>query len=399
MKKFICLLCALCLVFASGCSKTKNNSTESAPNKAESETSSVISTETDDTTADDATTDDTSNQVPDALAMLYGFSYIEKIETYCVKNTPNENVVYSISKIITDTGEKNDLDIVLTCSNKDVVINGKTFSIPYEYTKKNKSIKLTAVHEATNVNFDFTVKFEGKWDLIFSDDFDGTEIDTTKWNIWDFTDWQYYYSPESVFLDGKGNLVNRMILNETPHPEFGYEKQTGAITTLDKFESTYGYYEIRMIPNLTSGLWSAFWLVSGDMSDKDAADDGSAVNGFEVDIVETYYYRTDPAQTIHWDGYYNDQTKSKSFSMTGLDHIFDGNYHTFAFRWTPDEYTFLIDGEVTSQTSEMGICIEPAYVLVSAHYGKAGDFVLQPNEYSDMIVDYVKVYQSPTDPV
>ena len=152
-----------------------------------------------------------------------------------------------------------------------------------------------------------------------------------------------------------------------------------------------------MIPNLTSGLWSAFWLVGGDMSDKDAADDNTAVNGFEVDIVETYYYRDDPAQTIHWDGYHNNQTKSKSFSMKGMSQIFDGNYHTFAFRWSPDEYAFLIDGVVTNRTSEMGICNLPAYLLVSAHYGSAGEFVLKPGEHSDMIVDYVKVYQSPAD--
>lgn len=336
-------------------------------------------------------------ELSDALAMLYGFKKLVGINYYCVKNTPKSDSIYAISSVITDSPEASNIPLKITCENEDIIIDGNVITVPYKYAKWHKSVKLNALHEATGASVDFTIKLEKKWELVFEDDFEGTELNTDVWNVWDFADWQYYYSPDSIFLDGNGNLVNRMQINETEHPEYGYTKQTGAITTLDKFENTYGYYEIRMIPNLTSGLWSAYWLVAGDMSDKDAADDGTAENGFEVDIVETYYYRTDPAQTIHWDGYYNDQTKSKSFNMSGLDYIFDGEYHTFAFRWSPTEYAFLIDGVVTSRTSEMGICNLPAYLLVSAHYGNAGDLVLQPGEHSDMIVDYVKVYQSPAD--
>ena len=366
IKRIVCiLLCVTCLLLATSCAK--NTDTVSQP------------------------------QINDALAMLYGFSKIEKVNYYCAKNTPKSDSIYVVSSVVTDTSEKSDIPLLITCKNKDVTINGNVITVPYKYTKWHKSLKLNALHESTGLSFDFKIEFEDDWNIVFEDNFDGTELNTDVWNVWDFTDWQYFYSPESVFLDGKGNLINRMQINETEHPEYGYTKQTGAITTLDKFENTYGYYEIRMIPNMTSGLWSAYWLVSGDMSDKDATNDGSAANGFEVDIVETYYYRDDPAQTIHWDGYHNDQTKTKSFSMAGMSQIFDGNYHTFAFRWTPDEYAFLIDGVVTNRTSEMGICNQPAYLLVSAHYGNAGDLLLKPGEYSDMIVDYVKVYQSPAD--
>lgn len=385
-KKILCLLCALCLCFTAGCGKNKNQSETNSNNNSSA-------------TSSDNVTQLIHKEISDALAQLYGFKRIEKVNTYCIKNVPDSDVIYAISGVVTDTSENMDLELILSCDNKDIKINGKTITVPYEYTKKNKSIKLTATHEPTELSFDFTVNFEKEWKLTFEDNFDGTELNTDVWNVWDeMRDWRYSYSKDNIFLDGKGNLINRMSVSEDYDAETGEGRFTGTITTLDKFEQTYGYYEIRMIPNLTSGLWSAFWLVGGDMSDKDAADDGTAENGFEVDIVETYYYRSDPAQTIHWDGYYNDQTKSKSFSMLGLDHIFDGNYHTFAFRWGPDEYAFLIDGEVTNTTSEMGICNMPAYLLVSAHYGNAGEFVMKPGEYNDMIVDYVKVYQSPTDP-
>ena len=386
-KKICCiLLCLCCLMHVTACKKGTTASKQSTTSKKEIKTSSQA-------------VSSAPNEVDEFMANFYGFSEIKKVNYYCAKNTPKSDSIYVVSSVTTDKEEKKSIDLKLICSNEDIKINGKSITIPYEYTKKHKSVKLNALHEPTGISCDFTLKFEDKWELTFEDNFDGTELNTDVWNVWDeMRDWRYAYSKDNIFLDGKGNLINRMSVSDDYDAETGEGRFTGTITTLDKFEQTYGYYEIRMIPNLTSGLWSAFWLVGGDMSDKDAADDGSAENGFEVDIVETYYYRTDPAQTIHWDGYYNDQTKSKSFKMAGLDHIFDGDYHTFAFRWGPDEYAFLIDGEVTNTTSEMGICNMPAYVLVSAHYGNAGEFVMKPGEYSDMIVDYVKVYQSPTDP-
>lgn len=59
--------------------------------------------------------------------------------------------------------------------------------------------------------------------------------------------------------------------------------------------------------------------------------------------------------------------------------------------------TLFIDGKVTTKTKSMVICIDPAYLLVSAHFGNAGEMIMKPDEYSDMIVDYVRVYSSPED--
>ena len=55
------------------------------------------------------------------------------------------------------------------------------------------------------------------------------------------------------------------------------------------------------------------------------------------------------------------------------------------------------DGKVTAKKKKMGISNQPGYLLVSAHYGNAGELVLKPGEYSDMIVDYVKVYSCSED--
>lgn len=47
------------------------------------------------------------------------------------------------------------------------------------------------------------------------------------------------------------------------------------------------------------------------------------------------------------------------------------------------------------------ICNQPAYMLISSHFGEtwAGDVTLKAGEYSDTVVDYVKIYQSPSNPI
>ena len=187
-----------------------------------------------------------------------------------------------------------------------------------------------------------------------------------------------------------------MSVLEKPDTVTGETQISGAMTTQGKFETTYGYFEIRMIPHKAEGLMGAFWLMCGDMGDKDAADDGTAKNGCEIDIIETFYHRKDPSHTIHWDGYTH--TKSHHFNNSGRDDIFDGNYHTFAFRWSPTEYAFLIDNVVTGKTNEVDICDQPGYLLISSHFNtNAGTLPIGAGEHTDMVVDYVRVYQSPVD--
>lgn len=384
VKKYICLI--ICLIIILCCASCGPAFTSSDGNTA---TNTLNSTNTSST---------------DALAMLYGFKEIKKVKYYCVKNFDSSDAIYLISNIITDSDtDICDSSTVILCDNENIKIENKLVTVPRSFIKKHKSVKLTVYHSGLDINYDFKLKFEDDWDLLFEDNFEGTEINTDIWNIWDMADWQYFYSPDSMFLDGEGHLINRVSVLNAPDSEYGYTRQSGAITTKDKYTSTYGYYEVRLKPHLTYGMWSAFWLMAGDMGDEDATDDGSATNGCEIDVVESIFKNKIPSHAIHWDGYYNDQTKSLNTSnqLAPKPEVFDGNFHTFAVRWSDKGYTFLVDGNVTYTTTEVDSCNQPAYMLISSHIGEkwAGDVTLKPGEYSDTVIDYVKVYQSPSDPV
>ena len=119
--------------------------------------------------------------------MLYGFSSIKKVNYYCVRNLPGSDIIYSISSIITNTNTDivSDSSLKLLCDDKNVKIDNTVITIPSSYAKSNKSIKLTAYHSAVDTKFDFTIKPNVKWNLIFEDNFDSAEINTDVWNIWD----------------------------------------------------------------------------------------------------------------------------------------------------------------------------------------------------------------------
>ncbi len=371
---------------------------ESKPQNTSSENSNTNSSLQANTSSNVSTNSTVSSEDINAIEMLYGFSSIKDVNYYCLKNIPGSDIVYSVSSVITnkDTDVVTDTSLKLLCEDKNVKIDGTVITIPASYAKNNKSVKLTADHSGVGTKYDFTIKPDAKWNLIFEDNFDGTTLNDV-WNVWDEArDWRYSYSKDNMILDGKGNLINRMSVLEKPDAATGEFQTSGAMTTLDTFETTYGYFEIRMKPHKAEGLMGAFWLMCGDMGDKDAADDGTAKNGCEIDIIETFYHAKNPSHTIHWDGY--TYTKSHHFNNSGREDVFDGNFHTFAFRWSPTEYAFFIDGEVTGKTNKVDICDQPGYLLISSHFNtNAGTLPIGVGEHTDMIVDYVRVYSSSDD--
>lgn len=364
-----------------------------------SNTSSNTSSSTTSNTSSTTSSEGNSLSAGDLMEMLYGFKSIKRVDYNCIRNLEGSDTMYSVSAIITnkDTDIVTDTSVLISCADKNVKIDGTVITVPASYTKNKKSVKCTVEHSGVGTKYDFTIKPVGSWNLIFEDTFDGPTVNTDVWNVWDEKrDWRYSYSKDNMFIDANGNLVNRMSVNENPDAVTGETQISGAMTTQGKFETTYGYFEVRLKPHKAAGLMGAFWLMCGDMGDKNAADDGTAKNGCEVDIIETFYHRLDPSHTIHWDGY--TYTKSHGFSNSGREDIFDGNFHTFAFRWSPTEYTFFIDGVVSAKTTKVDICDQPGYLLISSHFNtNAGTLPIGVGEHTDMLVDYVRVYSCPED--
>ena len=199
------------------------------------------------------------------------------------------------------------------------------------------------------------------WKLVWNDEFDGTELDTSKWgfrlNFWGKR--LETFTTDGVELDGNSHLKLHLIRKGDDF--FSPHLQTGALTydnpkdcggfwpfgKLDqpKFMHRYGYYEIRCRLPKNPGWHAAFWLQApgiGSHPDPRRA-------GVECDIMENYRQHTD-GKLIGgniWGGYGRDCGASGHFSWDCRETA-DG-WHYFGVDWSPEGYDFYADGELTGK--------------------------------------------------
>lgn len=218
------------------------------------------------------------------------------------------------------------------------------------------------------------------WQLVWHDEFEGNQIDTSKWEI--YGDWQRrdgYWVKEDSFLDGKGHLVIRT-------KKAGDRYTSGAIATKGKFEVKYGYLVCRCTHPQQPGLWAAFWMFGSGVTR--VGDEGR--DGTEIDIIEMPYRDGRLTSNLHWDGYGKDHKHAgTTFRMP---EVLQG-FHTYGLWWKPDEYVFDVDGKETWRTTAGGVCQSPLYIKLTVEIGPWAGDIKTAQLPEDWLIDYVRVYQ------
>lgn len=221
-----------------------------------------------------------------------------------------------------------------------------------------------------------------RWNLVWSDEFDGTALDETKWNVGEGKRNDVIRSRKAVSLDGKGHMV-MSIFKE------GSNIYDGWVDTRGKFEHRFGFYTARIKLQASSGHWSAFWLQTPTTTHVD----GSGRDGSEIDIMEKPGLSEVVNHAIHWDGY------SKAHKSEGVRSVNPGvtnGWHTFSLWWTEKMYVFYVDDYEVWRTQAGGVCQVPAELrLTDEASAKAGNWagsVLAATLPDAWYVDYVRVY-------
>ena len=218
-----------------------------------------------------------------------------------------------------------------------------------------------------------------EWKLTWSDEFNGTKIDQSKWEI--LGDWKRrdgYWVKEDAYLDGKGNLILRTKKDADRYT-------CGAVRTKNKFEHRFGYWVCRCKFPEQPGHWPAFWVHTDSVSK--VGEDGR--DGTEIDIME-YPWRDDRiTQNLHWDGCGKDHKHAGKEST--IPSVSEG-FHTFGLHWKPDEYVFYVDGKETWRTSAGGVSQVPQFIKLTEEIGKWGGDITKAGWPDYFVVDYVRVY-------
>ena len=118
------------------------------------------------------------------------------------------------------------------------------------------------------------------WNLVWSDEFNGTELDKTVWRpSGDGPRRGGYWDANEAFVKD-GNLILRT--EYLADGRFGAGWYSGAIDTCGLKQFKYGYFECRCISPVGEGLWAAFWMFAHGVG----SIDGTGRDGAEIDIFQ-----------------------------------------------------------------------------------------------------------------
>jgi len=244
-------------------------------------------------------------------------------------------------------------------------------------------LSLTIVGGQTPVAFAHSVSAHSTgWNLVWSDDFKSSTLDTTKWTALNGGGFytpatSEYYAPDDTYTQ------NGLVLKSERRAYNKYNYTSGGVSSRDKFSLLYGKIEWQARLAKGRGLWPAIWLMPQDGSGR-----------FEIDALEMLGDNPHSLyMTNHWvDQGGNDQQDMTTFS--GPD--FGAAFHVFDVQWLPGEIDWLIDGVVQKKVTA-NISNIPMYMYINTAVGANGTWPGAPDgstifpQYTT--INYVHVYQ------
>ena len=236
------------------------------------------------------------------------------------------------------------------------------------------------------------------WQLVFDDEFDGTELDPNLWTIHTGARRDAINTADAISV-ANGNLTITTYTSGGSH-------YTGFISTRNSFLGTFGYWEASIRFEDASGMWSAFWMQSPTMGNP-IGDPATA--GAEIDIVEHRFVDSAGADisnkaqhTLHWDSYGSAHRSVASLNNNPGPIPLQGNFHTYGVLWTPAGYQFFVDGIWRWSTSQ-GLSQRSEFIYVTSEVmNNSWAGTIPPGGYGErdqsqvqMTVDWVRVWQRP----
>jgi len=260
-------------------------------------------------------------------------------------------------------------------------------------------------------NFQPYAKLSGSWvlDKSFSDEFNKSKLDETKW--WDFNPAWHGRKPSHF---SRSNVkVKKGVLRLTAKSldskkvsvqdiSRGYDKFSTAIIKSKK-RSYYGYYEARA-KSMKAAVCNAFWLYD-PLEESVKYREGEYSE--EIDIFEifgkankkenkrTYYAAVHRYQTPYVESLVNKKKYKLENRYTRLDVPFDfyEDFHVYGLLWTANELVWFLDGkEVFRRKNDF--FKRPLHVIFDAEIMQTWDGLPNIEDLpSTFEIDYVRVWR------
>lgn len=241
--------------------------------------------------------------------------------------------------------------------------------------------------------------------LVWSDEFNGTSVDTNNWtfeigtgvNGWGNSELQYYRKENSTVSNGVLSIVAKK------ESYRGASYTSSRLITKGKKEFQYGRFEARVKLPKGQGIWPAFWTLGSDI------DQVNWPNCGEIDILEmvgggsggdSSEMRDDTVvSSIHYsqtDG--SHMNKGNVYTLSSG--IFADDYHIVSMVWDANYIYYFMDGvqygaQQITDADRYDQFHKKHYVLLNLAVG--GVWPGYPDRYTvfpqTYYIDYVRVYQ------
>ena len=246
------------------------------------------------------------------------------------------------------------------------------------------------------------------YELVWQDEFnEGTEPDASKWT--------HVVMRQGMVNHELQNYVNHLTPAGAPVTEvkdgtlrINCFKEDGKVYSgrLNGNARTgwqYGYFEARIKLPQGKGTWPAFWMMP--------AANRMPNNGWprcgEIDIMEEVGFTpNEVSSSIHTQDYNHTKNTHKNHAMTIKNA--EGDFHVYSLLWTEDQIITYVDGKeqlhlekaVLGEDHDQWPFHYPFHIILNLAWG--GDWGGQEGVDETalpvtMEVDYVRVYQLPTD--
>lgn len=241
----------------------------------------------------------------------------------------------------------------------------------------------------------------GDMELLFSDEFNGNEIDSAKWNTaltWGpdlviNNELQYYVDAQSnpdygynpFRFDGESLIISSI---KTPQNLLTTANNqpylSGVITSASKFAMTFGYIEARMDFPVGTGMWPAFWMLSSEFKSLKPQLFIAEGNGAEPESVFHNYNYHDADGNLRSPG---------QWQVTQQD--FAEGFHTLGVSWKSEELLFYIDGEPRYRIVGENIPKQAMYLIANLAVGGvwAGAPDSSTTYPAKLKIDYIRAYR------
>lgn len=245
------------------------------------------------------------------------------------------------------------------------------------------------------------------WKLSWSDEFDGADgapPDPAKWTAliggdgWGNAEREYYTAESANVHQQGGSLIITASAEGIEGKTCWYGACTHTSARLEskgKFEQKYGRIEARIQVPRGQGLWSAFWMLGGNVDTVPWPACG------EIDIMENVGMEPRLVHgSLHGPGYSGGAALTQKYALTsGV--AFAADYHLYAVEWDSAGARFYVDETLyetrTPADAPAGATWaydHPFYVLLNLAVG--GTWPGDPDQTTAfpaaMKIDYVRAY-------